>query len=228
MVFISFSNTLFLFVHVLFIGGMTLFALRMGKEALISFLSLLMICMNLFILKQVTLFGLEVTCTDALTVGYLLGMNLIQEFFGRKTAQKTIGITFFIATSFTLLCQAHLLYIPNSYDQAHDLFSSLLSPMPRIILASLVSFFVVQFLDLFLFSFLNRVFKGKFLAQRAIICVCASQTVDVLIFTFIGLYGIAADIIHVMILSLLIRTAITFLFYPFAYFSKKIARYELI
>ena len=109
-------NSIILVLHVTSVCVLTLFALRFGKELMIAWLSLLAVAMNLFVLKQITLFGLCVTSSDALAVGYLLGLNLIQEFFGGKTARKTVWISLFISASFVLLSQIHLAYTPNHYD----------------------------------------------------------------------------------------------------------------
>jgi uncharacterized integral membrane protein (TIGR00697 family) len=117
-------NSVILALHVAIVCGLSLFALRFGKELLISWLSLLAVAMNLFVLKQITLFGLSVTSSDALGVGYLLGLNLIQEFFGRKTARQTVWISLFIASGFVLLSQIHLAYAPNRYDLAQSHFFS--------------------------------------------------------------------------------------------------------
>src|SRR5689334_10536329 len=89
-------NLFILFVHILLVGSLTLFALRLGKDAMTAFLSILTILSNLFLLKEITFFGFNVTTTDSLAVGYLLGLNLIQEFSGRKAAQKVVWTCFFI------------------------------------------------------------------------------------------------------------------------------------
>ena len=70
-------NFLVLCLHITTICALTILAMRFGKEVMIAWLSMLVVAMNLFVLKQITLFGLCVTSSDALGVGYLLGLNLI-------------------------------------------------------------------------------------------------------------------------------------------------------
>src|SRR5690554_7549504 len=64
-----------------------LLTLRLGERALHAWLCVIAVAMNLFVSKQISLFGLEVTATDALAVSYLLGFNLLQEFYGKQVAR---------------------------------------------------------------------------------------------------------------------------------------------
>lgn len=187
---------------------------------MVAWLSLLCVVMNLFILKQITLFGLSVTSSDAFGVGYLLGLNLIQEYYGKQEARKCVWVSFFISCSFLLLSQFHLFYTPNEFDLAHPHFVFLLSPMPRIILASLFSFLTIQLVDLAFFGFLRA--QGKHLVLCTLLALILSQTLDTILFSFLGLYGIVASISHVIYLSLAIKGIVIFLSLPFVSWSKKV------
>lgn len=206
---------------------MTIVALK-GKQALIiAWLSLLAIAMNLFVLKQINLFGLHVTASDALAVGYLLGLNVMQEFFGKKSARQAIWISFFISASFVLLSKIHLAYLPNDFDFSQAHFSSLFAPMPRIIAASLFSFLIVQLIDLEFFGFLRNKTSGKYLALRTTLSLSLAQIMDTLLFSFLGLYGIVGNIVHILFLSLAVKGVVILLTIPFVSLSKKVIRYEL-
>ncbi len=211
-----------LFFHIALVSGLTLLALRFGKEAISAWLGVLAVAMNLFVLKQITLFGLHVTASDALSVGYLLGLNLIQEFFGSKQARKAIWISLFIAAAFVLLTQIHLLYPPNTNDTTQLHFSTLFQPMPRLICASLFSFLVAQWIDLIAFSFFKEKFKGAFFPLRTLMTLFLSQICDTLLFTFLGLYGLVASLSDVIIFSLCIKAVVILCSTPFAVLSKKV------
>ncbi|NGX54165.1 MAG: hypothetical protein K1000chlam4_00890 [Chlamydiae bacterium] len=220
-----FLNILTLFLHVLTVSSLTLFALRLGREALVAWLALLIVAVNLFVLKQITLFGLSVTCSDALAVGYLLGLNLIQEFFGQKFARKTVWITFFISLSFLCLSQIHLAYRPNGFDTTHSHFSALLTPMPRIIFASIFTFLLVQFFNIILFS---RLSNHTSFAGRTLITLLTSTVLDTLIFSFLGLYGIVANLPHVILLSIAVKSLVSLLSVPFVMLSKRVMKHETV
>jgi uncharacterized integral membrane protein (TIGR00697 family) len=215
-------NVLILCLHITAISGLTLLALRLGVESMIAWLSLLAVAMNLFVLKQITLFGLCVTSSDALAVGYLLGLNLIQEFFGRTLARKCMWISLFCSCSFVLLSQLHLLYTPNNSDSTQSHFLALLHPMPRIIFASLLSFLVVQMVDLAFYGFLKRKTQGSYLPVRSAVALIISQTLDTFLFSYLALFGIVESISHIIILSLAVKGVVIFLTVPFVAYSKKI------
>lgn len=221
------SNTILLPIHVILVSCMTLGALRLGKEAMIAWLSFLAVALNLFVLKQISLFGLEVTCSDALVIGYLLGLNLVQEFFGRILARKTVWISFFISLSFVILSQIHLFYQPNSYDNSHSYYRALLTPMPRLLMASLFSFLIVQLFDLSFFAFLRKKTEGKFLAPRTALALACTQALDTLLFSFLGLYGLIDHLSHVIIFSLIVKMGVIFLSTPFIYLSRKVVKHAI-
>jgi len=218
-------NSLILSLHVITISAITLFALRFGKEVLTVWLCLLAIAMNLFVLKQINLFGLNVTASDALVVGYLLGLNLIQEYFGVQSARKCVWISFFAATSFLFLSQIHLFYLPNQFDLSQSHFQFLFQPMPRVILASFTSFLLVQFVDIAFFQFLRKKIGKKFLIGRATLALILSQAIDTVLFSYLGLYGLVASISSVILLSLCVKTVVIALSVPFILFTKKIIHY---
>lgn len=194
----------------------------MGKESLFVWLSLLAVFMNLFVLKQITLFGLHVTASDALSVGYLLGLNLIQEFFGTKQARKSIWISFFSSILFLVLSSIHLAYRPNEFDHTQEHFIVLLASMPRFILASLTSFLIVQLIDLAFFSFLKEKLQGKYLTLRMIAALILFQSLDTILFSYLGLYGLVASIRDVIFLSLFVKGILILCTTPFVAFSKRL------
>lgn len=218
-------NISILIFHILLVGGITLIAFRFGKEILISWISLLAVTSNLFILKEINLFGLNATCTDSLAVGYLLGVNLIQEFFGKKEAKKTIWIAFFTAIAFLILSCFHMAYIPDHVDDSHDHYRFILYPIPRVIFASLLSFFLVQFFDLSFFSFLRKKTAGKYFPFRAFISAFFCEVLDTILFSYLALYGIHSDIKELILVSFGIKAITLIIATPFFIFSKKIGQH---
>lgn len=215
-------NFALLVFHILLVSALTLYFLRLGKEAMMAWLALLAVTANLFVHKQITLFGLSVTCSDALAVGYLLGSNLIQEFFGREPAKKSIWIAFSLSIAFVLLASVHLNYIPNHFDQTQEHFSILLKPMPRMIGASLFSFLIVQLIDISFFAYLRNKMGGKYLTFRVMMCATCAHGLDTLLFSILGLYGVIASITDVMLFSFSIKCLVTLVASPFVMLSRKI------
>ncbi len=176
-------NILFFFLQTLGVVGAAFWALRMGKEALVVLCVLLAVLANFFVLKQISLFGWNVTCSDAFAIGNLFGLNLLQKHHGQAIAKQTIWITFFGMLLFALMSQIHLLYLPSSYDTSHTHFAFLLSYTPRLLIASMLTFFVVQQIDVRLYPLLSS------WKNQMTISLLISQGIDTALFSLLGLRG---------------------------------------
>lgn len=179
---------------------------RQGKEALFVWIALQSILANFFVLKQITLFGLNATASDMFAVGGLLGLNLIQAYYGKEAAKKAVGISFIAMTFFCILSQAHIYYVPNHFDTSHDAYAQLLTPAPRILIGSLIAFLVVQSFDVFLFDKLKRHFPKNSFTKISIICLFTSQALDTILFAHLALYGIVNKLWEVILIGYLIKT----------------------
>ena len=113
---------------------------------------------------------------------------------------------FFVA----LVSQLHLIYVPSDYDTSQSAFQTILSPSPRLFIASLSVFFVVQQFDIRFFAFLKRMFPKASFALRTAVALVISQFFDTVLFSFAGLYGIVASIVDVILLSFLVKVTVIF------------------
>lgn len=213
-------NELIFLFHTTLIMLCVLGALKLGKEALIALICLFCVLCNLFVVKQTEFFGINATCADAFSIGAVLGLNLLQEYFGRAITQKAIVISFLGSLVYAVLSQIHLMYIPSACDTMHCHFSPLLEAMPRIIIASLVVYLVVQQLDCLLYEWLKKRFKGNFLASRVFSSAIVCQLLDTILFSFLGLYGIINNIGHLIMVSYLIKLVTLVCATPFVALSK--------
>ena len=155
-------NEIIFFSHIIIMSLSTLVALRMGKEALVALISIQAVLSNLFVVKEVTHFGLASTGADAFTIGTVLGLNLLQEYYGREIAQKAIWISLFSLFFYGVVSQIHIYYIPHPHDTMDSCFKTILTSMPHIIVASFIVYFITQQLDYALFGILKTAFEGKY------------------------------------------------------------------
>ncbi|MFC1845533.1 queuosine precursor transporter [Candidatus Dependentiae bacterium] len=212
-------NELIFLAQTLFVSTACLAATRLGKEALVALICLLGVLSNLFVIKQITLFGLHVTAADAFSVGALLGLNLLQEYFGKGIAKKTVWICFFILLLYTGFAQIHLWFLPSLWDTAHPHFQSLFQFAPRITTASLLVYLFVQHLDRYLYAKLQDRFGQSYLLTRNYILLMFSQLVDTVLFSFLGLWGIVESVTHVIVISYLVKLVAIFVATPFVKLS---------
>ena len=182
-------NELILLAYCFTVASGALGALRFGKEGLIGFICVQVILVNLFVLKQINLFGYTATAADALAVGITLSLNILQEYYSRETALSAIWISFYCAVFYALVSLFHLAYTPVLSDTTHTLFKTLLLPMPRIVIASLITFLIVQHLDAQIYFLLKRKFHAQYFVLRNYGSLFLTQFLDTVLFTFLGLYG---------------------------------------
>ena len=90
-------NELLFFIHVFLVVSFVMGALRLGKAALIALSAVQAVLANLFVVKQIDLFGFSITCSDVFAVGGILSINLIQEFFGKEAAEVSGTVNLWIA-----------------------------------------------------------------------------------------------------------------------------------
>jgi len=198
-------NELLFFLQVSLIFSFALWALKLGKEALTAWVAIQALIANLFVLIQITLFGFDVTSSDAFMIGSLLGLNFLQEYYSREEAQKATWICFFFMFFFALISQVHLRFSPSIHDFSQPAFETLLKPSLRLLIASLSVFFLVQQIDIRLFAWLKTRFPTTRFAYRTVATLIITQFLDTVLFSFAGLYGIVASVIDVIVLSFAVK-----------------------
>jgi len=217
-------NHIIFILHTTIISGLTLLFGRMGEAALTSYVSLLFVLANIFVIKQMNLCGYYVTCADAYIIGVSFGINLLQEIWGKKTARKAILISFLCSLFYVVMGYFHLWYTPASHDTSHVHFIYLLTNSMRIIVASFISYLIVQYTDTILYAFIKKRFDGKYFVLRNYLSMFSSQLFDTILFSLLGLYGIVHNITHIMIISYCIKVIAILLSTPFIYYAKKLVR----
>ncbi len=215
-------NELLFLAHVAAVAGFTLFSLALGKEALTATICIFSILSNLFVTKQITLFGLDVISTDVFAVGGILGLNMLQEFFGREIIKKTIAINFVIMMLYLAMSQFQLWYQPNAFDTMHPHFDLILSPMLRIIIASVAVYVIVQIIDAYLYATLKQIFKNRYLTGRNVTSLLFSQLIDTILFSFAALYGSVESVLHIIMVSYCIKVVVIMCNAPFIAFAHRI------
>jgi uncharacterized integral membrane protein (TIGR00697 family) len=212
--------TLHLFIVLAFAWG----ALKLGKEALISWVAIQAILANLFVIKQMDLIGLTVTCSDVYAIGSILGLNILQEYFGKESAKRAAWICFFVMIFFALMAGVHLLYVPNAGDQTQPAFAAILSATPRLLIASLTTFFIVQQIDVRIYAYLKTALPFLSLSLRNTFSLVISQLLDTTLFSFLGLYGVVSSLGDILFFSFLIKLLIILCMMPLLSLLRRYAR----
>jgi len=219
-------NEILFFLHVGLVMAFGFGVLCLGKEAITAWVALQAVLANLFVIKQITFFHFEVTCSDVYAIGSLFGLNLLREYFGQPAAKKALWICFFSMIFFAAMAQVHLLYLPSSFDTSQDAFSLILASSPRLLLASLGVFFVVQQIDLRLFNYLKHKWEKVPLSLRSGFSIGTTQFLDTALFSFFGLWGIVASLFDVIFISFFIKLLVIACMSPLVHFSKRFTLHD--
>lgn len=217
-------NYLIFLAHITIISSCTLLFGRLGKSALISYVSLLFVLANIFVIKQINLLDFAVTTADAYIIGISFGINLIQETWGKKEAQQAIFISFACSLFYLIMGYFQIWYIPAPHDISHVHFDFLMNHTLRIIVASFISYLIVQYADTMMYGYLKTKTNGKYFLLRNYISMFSSQFFDTILFSFLGLYGIVHNIYHIMIVSYGVKIIGILLTTPFIFYAKKIVK----
>lgn len=187
------------------IAGFVWYFCYLGQSALSAWIAILSLLANLFVLKQIDIISLNATASDIFAIGNLLGLNLLQEKFGRKASQQAIWASFGCLLFFIIMSQIHLSYEPSLYDYTQEAYTTLLKPAPRILLASLFTFFIVDQVDSRLYQLLRQRFPTISMIWISGMTIVLSQLLDTVLFSFLGLYTIVGALVEIIVFSYVIK-----------------------
>jgi len=205
-----------------------------GKDGLILFIVLVVVCANIQTLKAIDLVGFQgpVAMGTTLFTTSFLATDIIAEFYGRKEAQKAIWLGFMatlLLSIFMILTIGTKVTGGNThYLNTHNAIALIFTPTPAIFLASLIAFLISQYADLSLFLWAKRRTEGKYLGLRVILSTVISTLLDNLVFSVLAwriFYPLPLDLssfIATYILGTsLLRVLITLINTPLIYLIRR-------
>jgi queuosine precursor transporter len=194
-------NFLIFIMHTCMVSSAAVCALAWGQHALVAFICLQAILANTFVIKSITLLGFTATAADPYAIGAVIGLQLLQEFYGRPAAQHAITISFGLLGLYTLLSMVHLCYIPAATDVTQSHFFAIFSATPRLIGASLLSYWATCRFDSYLLARLKAHTNNTHFTIRNWISASLSQLFDTVCFSVLGLYGIVSPLWQIISVS---------------------------
>lgn len=201
------NNELLFALHATLLSGFALAMLRLGREALVATMCMYTILSNLLVTKQMTLLGMDTICTDVFTIGSVLCLNLLQEYYGKAVTQRAISINFACMLVYLVLGQLHLAYTPNQFDTMQQHFVPIITPMLRIIIVSVLSYLLTQLFDSYFYGLLKARFPDGYLLSRNLLSLATSQLLDTVIFSYGALYGTVHSVGSIIVISYIIKLA---------------------
>lgn len=203
-------NELIFVLHVITVTVIIALATRIGKEALIAVMALQAVLANLFVTQEITLFTLNITSSDVFAVGGSLTLNLLLEYYDKKTAYRAIAISFAGLIFYTIMSYFHLWYTPAPTDVMRPHFTAILQPAARLLGASLLAYLAAQITVFFLYRTIQKYVTSQFVIRNYLV-ISASQLVDTCTFALVGLYGIVSSVGSIILASYTIKLFSIFL-----------------
>ncbi|OJI07641.1 transporter [bacterium CG10_46_32] len=163
-----------------------------------------LIAANLLGTKITTILGISVSVgIFAYPLTFLI-TDAIEEVFGKDKA-KQLMYSALVAQILVLIIVAIAVVLPPAARYEHnDAYTLVFSNSIRIIVASLIAFFVSQTHDIWAFNFWKEKTHGKFLWLRNNASTIISQFIDTVIFMFIAFYHVTPKFDAVFLFSLII------------------------
>lgn len=148
--------------------------------------------------------------------------DMVNERFGRAETHRMIAIA--------LVCQAAFagfLFIGGSLTPApfwgnQPAWDAILGVVPRIMIASWITFLVSENLDAFLFARIRAATKGRHLWMRNVFSSAIALTVDTVMFVSLAFYGTDLPLVTLMVGQFVCKYAVALLNIPFMYLARAI------
>lgn len=215
-----YNELLFLF-QTLIILAMTLIVFRMGKQYLIGWVAASIVLANIFVTKQMKLFGLDATGGNILYASIFLTTDLLSEHYSKEDAKDAVKIGFLASLLYLISSRFIVHYIPSEYDTVHNGMQTIFAFAPRVIFASLLAYLVSQFHDIWAYHFIWKRTGPKLLWLRNNGSTWISQLIDSVIFAvvaFIGTFPVKV-VFQIILSTYLLKIIVALLDTPFMYLS---------
>lgn len=201
-----------------------------GEQGLYLWTIIATIAANIEVLMVVTAFGMEMTLGNILFASTFLVTDIASELYGKKKAQRAVYLGIATSIIFILISQSWMLYTPNESDFATPSIRAIFSNTPRLMLASVIVYVIVQLFDVWLYhkwwDFTKKKYgdSDRFLWLRNNGSTLFSQLLNTLLYTFgafLGMYSIPT-LISIAISSYVIFIVTSLADTPFVYLARKI------
>ncbi|MCR8643016.1 queuosine precursor transporter [Paenibacillus sp. N1-5-1-14] len=197
-----------------------------GKNGLFMWIGVATVLANIQVVKTMEMFGIAMTLGNTMYATIYMTTDLLNEKYGEKEAKKAVWFGFFSLVMALIIMQMVLVFKPlQDGDIAQTSLETIFGLMPRLALGSLVSYYLSQFLDVKIYSFLKRVFPHRNqLWIRNNGSTGISQLLDTIVFCTIAFAGSELypfDIwIEIVITTYILKFVVSAASTPFLYIAR--------
>ncbi len=224
-------------------GCFQLFLLRfLGLAGLYLYVVVSLSCGNIQVLKASPFFFYDspVALGTVVFTSLFLCTEIIREIYGARAARRSVFIGFighFMMTVFMVLTLGYQTVVETSttlnFVAAHDHIKALFAPSFSIFVSSLIAYVVSQHVDIWIYGWIMKLTKGRFLWLRTNGASVISMFIDNCVFSYLAWIFFAPEplafstVLHTYIFGVyIIRVLITVFNTPFMYLAKRIKPHE--
>jgi uncharacterized integral membrane protein (TIGR00697 family) len=152
-------------------------------------------------------------------LAYIFG-DVLTEVYGYKRSRRVIWTGFFLLMLATLTFGiVNALPTPPDQQNTAQAFSTILGLVPRIVLASLVAYWVGEFVNSYVLAKLKIATRGRWLWTRTLGSTLIGQGLDTGIFLLIAFYGVWDNTLlwTVFVSNYVFKVGVEALFTPVTY-----------
>lgn len=212
---------------------------RFGKIGLYIWIPISTILANIQVVMLVDLFGFGTTLGNILYAGGFLVTDILAENYGREYAKKAVKIGFFSLIVMTIIMQIAVNFTPSDVEEGILTFNGvkrIFDFMPRIVIASLISYWVSQTHDIWAYEkWRERFSERRHIWIRNNMSTMVSQLIDNSLFTIIAFWGIYPKevLLEIFITTYFMKFIVAVFDTPFVYIAshlkakKKIREVEI-
>jgi uncharacterized integral membrane protein (TIGR00697 family) len=211
---------------------------RFGRIGLYIWIPISTILANIQVVMLVDLFGFGTTLGNILYAGGFLVTDILAENYGREYAKRAVKIGFFSLIVMTVIMQIAVNFTPSDVEEGILTFNGvkrIFDFMPRIVIASLISYWVSQTHDIWAYEkWRERFSERKHIWIRNNMSTMVSQLIDNSLFTIIAFWGIYPKevLLEIFITTYFMKFIVAVFDTPFVYIAsylkskKKISNYS--
>jgi uncharacterized integral membrane protein (TIGR00697 family) len=211
-------------LQTLIILVLTLIAFRMGKAYLIGWVAASIVLANIFVTKQLKLFGLDATGGNIMYASIFLATDLLSEHYTKEDAKIAVKIGFLSSVLYLVSSQFVLRFLPSEYDTVQGGMQEIFAFAPRILIGSMVAYLVSQFHDIWAYNAIHSKTGQKLLWLRNNGSTWVSQLLDSVIFSLIAFLGVFPFnvVLGIILSTYLLKVIVAALDTPFMYLSYRV------
>jgi len=165
-------------------------------------------CKSFFVPSGILVFSITFLLTD-----------IVNEKFGRKKTHEMILIAFIAQVAMVFFLWLGVIFPPAPFWKIQEVWQQIFGIVPRITVASWISFLVSENFDAIVFDWFKKITKGKYLWMRNVFSSIPALTLDSVIFVSLAFGGIM-PILPIIVGQIFIKWLVGLVNIPFMYFNR--------